>query len=221
METATSVGSDALERKYDLGVSPATIRNEMGELTRIGYLRQVHTSAGRLPTPKAIKFYVHQLMEEKTLSVGEEAAAKQKVSGSKENVDKLLKETTKALATQTGSLAIAVTQNGEVWHSGYAYILSNPEFYNIDVTQTVLSLLEQSKKVKELLLESSWPEPVKIVFGEETGWKNFESVGIVVAHFETPNVNGCLGVIGPTRLRYPVIIPTVRYFGTLLSEAFA
>ena len=65
IETAVPVGSDALEKKYNLGVSPATIRNEMVALTKLDFLRQPHTSAGRIPTPLAMKFYIDQLMEEK------------------------------------------------------------------------------------------------------------------------------------------------------------
>ena len=63
IEAAEPIGSESLEKKYDLGVSPATIRNEMLTLTKMGYLRQPHTSAGRIPSPKAMKFYIDQLME--------------------------------------------------------------------------------------------------------------------------------------------------------------
>ena len=71
IETAEPVGSDALDKKYNLGVSPATIRNEMVNLTKLGFLKQPHTSAGRVPTSGAMKFYIDQLMEEKQiLSLG-------------------------------------------------------------------------------------------------------------------------------------------------------
>ena len=79
-ETAIPVGSDVLEKKYNVGVSPATIRNEMSALTKMGFLRQPHTSSGRVPSPKAIKLYVNQLMEEKKLSVAEEVQAREQVS---------------------------------------------------------------------------------------------------------------------------------------------
>ena len=60
--TAEPVGSETLDKKYNLGVSPATIRNEMAYLTKQGYLNQPHTSAGRIPTPRAIKLYVDEIM---------------------------------------------------------------------------------------------------------------------------------------------------------------
>ena len=65
IETAEPVGSETLEKKHNLSASPATIRNEMVRLTELGYLKKPHTSAGRIPTPMGMKFYVKQLMKEK------------------------------------------------------------------------------------------------------------------------------------------------------------
>ncbi|MGE5554428.1 MAG: heat-inducible transcriptional repressor HrcA [Betaproteobacteria bacterium] len=61
--SAEPVASQTIARKYDLGVSPATIRNDMAELESEGYLRQPHTSAGRIPSDKGYRFYVDVLME--------------------------------------------------------------------------------------------------------------------------------------------------------------
>src|SRR3989338_3026007 len=79
IETAEPVGSEALEKKYNLGISPATVRNEMAGLIQKGFLKQPHTSSGRVPTPKAMKLYVDQLMEEKSMSIAEEVKAKEEV----------------------------------------------------------------------------------------------------------------------------------------------
>lgn len=218
--TGEPVGSDVLEKKHNIGVSPATIRNEMVILTTTGYLRQPHTSAGRIPTPKSLKLYVNQLMEEKKLSVAEEVAAKEQMGNAKDGFDKLMHEATRALAHSTHSLAIAATEDGDVWHAGYANILNMPEFYNIDVASRVLSLLEEARRLHELFFErAGWQDPIEILFGEELGWPNFEPVGIIACHFTSPKGRGSLGVIGPARFDYPSVIPIVRYFGNLLSEA--
>src|SRR5438477_10249314 len=79
IETAEAVGSETLEKKHNLSASPATIRNEMVRLTELGYLKKPHISAGRIPTPKGMKFYVNQLMKEKELTVAEEVAMKEKM----------------------------------------------------------------------------------------------------------------------------------------------
>lgn len=64
VDTAEPVGSQFIGRKYQIGVSPATIRNEMAELEAQGYLSQPHTSSGRVPTDKGYRFYVEWLMRE-------------------------------------------------------------------------------------------------------------------------------------------------------------
>lgn len=67
VETATPVASQFIRRKYKLGASAATIRNEMAELEAQGYLRQPHTSSGRVPTNMGFRFYVEGLMREEEL----------------------------------------------------------------------------------------------------------------------------------------------------------
>ena len=68
VKTAEPVGSRTISKKYDLGISPATIRNEMADLEEMGYLTHPHTSAGRVPSDMAYRLYVNALMEKKELS---------------------------------------------------------------------------------------------------------------------------------------------------------
>ncbi len=66
VETAVPVGSRTITKRYDIGVSPATIRNEMSDLTELGYLDQPHVSAGRVPSGKAYRLYVDRLMDSRS-----------------------------------------------------------------------------------------------------------------------------------------------------------
>src|SRR4030043_1680526 len=109
IENGEAVGSEVLEKKYELGVSPATVRNEMAKLIEAGFLKQPHTSAGRIPTKEAFRFYVDRLMEEKKLSVVDEVAAREKVWDSRFDFDKLMHEATKGLAAKTKTLAVTAT----------------------------------------------------------------------------------------------------------------
>ena len=221
IQTAEPVGSDTLEKKYNLGVSPATIRNEMATLSATGYLRQPHTSSGRVPTSKALHFYVRQLMEEKQLTLAEEVKARQRIEEAKGDFDHLMKETTSALAQETKTLAVGALEEfgGECtfWHAGYANILEMPEFYNIDVTSRVLSMLEEVGKLRELLFERTTGD-LAVIFGDELGWPYFDSVGVVISKFQIGKKNGSIGIIGSVRLPFPYVIPRVRYFGGLLSQ---
>jgi heat-inducible transcriptional repressor len=70
--TAEPIGSRTIAKKYKLGVSPATIRNEMADLEELGYIEQPHTSAGRVPSERGYRYYVDYLMKRKDLSKEEE-----------------------------------------------------------------------------------------------------------------------------------------------------
>ena len=76
IRTAEPVGSRTLSRNYDLGISPATIRNEMSDLEEMGYLTHPHTSSGRVPSEKAYRLYVNEMMPRTELS----AAAKDAIA---------------------------------------------------------------------------------------------------------------------------------------------
>lgn len=217
--TAEPVGSEALEKKYGLGVSPATIRNEMVTLTSSGYLKQPYTSAGRVPTPLAMKFYIDQLMEERDLSLAEEVKAKEEVWDVRGDLDKLLEEATRVLAQRTKNLAVAATDEGKVWHAGYSNIFANPEFSDVRACASLFAFLEEAGRLHELFFEKATTGSlVDVLFGEELGWPELAPVGIVATHFSARGKNGALGVIGPVRLSYPTIIPTLRYFRNLIEE---
>jgi len=217
--TAEPVGSEALDKKYNLGVSPATIRSEMVALTKLGYLRQPHTSAGRVPAPVAMKFYIDQLMEEKQMSLADEVKAKEEVWDSRNDLDELLEEATKALAERTRNVAVAATDQGKVWHAGYANVFINPEFSDIRICANLFSFLEEAERLQNLFFErEDSGSPIDVLFGEELGWPELIPIGIVTTHFKAKGINGALGVIGPVRLSYPTVIPVLRYFRNLIEE---
>ena len=219
MEIAAPVGSENLERKHELGVSPATVRNEMVKLTKAGYLKQPHASAGRIPTKQSFRFYIDRLMEEKKLSVADEVAAREKVWDARFNFDKLMHEATKGLAARTKTLAVAATDDGNIYSAGYANILAIPEFYDIDVTRTILEMLDEVKPLMGLFQKSFGEEPIHFLFGDELGYELLEPCGMVFARFDAgPQKSGSLGIIGPCRLNYPTVVPLVRYFAGLVEE---
>ncbi len=214
IEIAEPVWSENLEKKYDLGVSPATIRSEMCALTKIGYLKQPHTSAGRVPTPKAMKFYIDQLMDERHMSLAEEVKVKEDVMEGKDNINKVLEEATHSLAQATKSLAIgAIDDEDRLWHSGFANVFNNPEFEDLRSTAILFSFLEESQRMRELFFQRmTGLSPVEVIFGEELGWPGFGPIGVVGTRFELMGKKCALGVIGPVRLPYPRVIPVMRYF---------
>src|SRR5579872_3627163 len=79
--TGEPVGSRALSRSNREGLSPATIRNVMADLSDAGFLDQPHTSAGRIPTTEAYRYYVEQISGEAHLSAGDETLIQDSLSG--------------------------------------------------------------------------------------------------------------------------------------------
>lgn len=217
ISTADPVGSETLDKKYNLGVSPATIRNEMVRLTDLKLLKQPHTSAGRAPTPEALKYYVENLMKSKDMSVAEEVAVKEKIWDYRQEIDKLLREATKTLAEKTKTLALTATKDGDLYYSGTANILDMPEFYDFELTHNLLATLDRFDFWWDLLEATSGP--FDIIIGEGMGQRGvLNKCGIVYYKFSTPHVSGAIGVVGPSRLNYPTIIPVVRYMGDLIGE---
>lgn len=217
IETADPVGSETLERKYSLGVSPATIRNEMVRLTQLGMLHQPHASAGRAPTPIALRYYVDTLMKTKNMSVAEEVSVKEKVWDYRREMDKFLRESTKTLAQKTKTLAFTATQEGDLYYAGAANILGMPEFYDYDLTFHLLQTLDQADFWWDMVEQRQ--DPFYVLLGESFGTRHFLSqCGVIYYKFSTPKIQGAIGVVGPSRLNYPYVIPVVRYVGALIGE---
>lgn len=217
IDTASPIGSETLEKKYDLGVSPATIRNEMAAMIEKGYLAKPHTSAGRIPTSKAMKLYVNELMKEKELSVAEEVEAKETIWDVRAKEAELLRTATKRLAQKTGTLAVATTSGGDFFCSGYSNILEMPEFYDIDVTKNLLQLLDNASNFDTIA--GRIEEKFAVVLGEDLEIELFRPYGFVFSKFHTKgNHDGTIGIVGPARLRYEQIVPVVRYYGALIED---
>lgn len=222
IKTADAVGSENLDKKYNLGVSPATIRNEMALLTKSGYLKQPHTSSGRVPTPTAMKFYIDQLMEEKQMSLVDEVKTKEDVWDSRGKIDDLMDEATRALANRTKSLAVGALKDKEkkdkFWQAGHSYVFNNPEYAEMSACQNLFSIFEELDKLDRLFFGFESTSPLDVLFGEELGWKELMPAGIVSTHFTVHGQPGALGVIGPARADYSTVIPILRYFGGMIQE---
>ncbi len=221
VDTAEPVGSETLEKKHNLSASPATIRNEMVRLSDLGYLKKPHSSAGRVPTPEGMKLYVRELMKEKELSTVEEVAVKEKVWDYRDQAQRFLREVTKSLADKTKTLAIVSTEDGTLYVAGYSYILDMPEFFDIDVTKTLLSAIDEYDCFQNIFSKTpdTINEDIHVLVGEELGSQLNGPYGFVYTRYHAPLQQvGEVGVLGPVRLDYPEVIPTVRYYGNLIEE---
>lgn len=220
INTAEPVGSEVIDREYNLGVSPATIRIEMGKLTDMGYTRQLHTSAGRTPTAAGMRLYIHELMKEKQLPVAAEVSIKEKLWHERYKQERLLKEAVKSLAQRCGMLGIATAPENQLYYAGTANILDWPEFYDIDVAKFVLSLFDGDLILQQILEKAQGTDPMHILFGEDMEYESLKPIGFVFSNYEFgPDNVGIIGVIGPARMNYPLILPYVKYVRDIIVEA--
>ncbi|MCQ2567557.1 MAG: heat-inducible transcriptional repressor HrcA [Mogibacterium sp.] len=109
VENAEPVGSRSIAKKYDLGVSPATIRNEMSDLEEMGYLTHPHTSAGRVPSDKAYRLYVNDLMKKKNLSARDKRLINDRLSASRDEFDATIRHAAELLSEITHLASFAMT----------------------------------------------------------------------------------------------------------------
>jgi transcriptional regulator of heat shock response len=219
VKTAEAVGSENIVAKYNLGVSPATVRNEMAALTNEGYLEQPHTSAGRTPTSLGFRFYLSELMEEQEIPVISEVAIKQRLWQERHELENLLRNTVLSLAEETHEMAVATIDTGKIYTAGAAYILDNPEFYDIELTRSVLALIDQYDTLNSIFGRGQDEKNVHVLLGSESGLANLTACSVVFRHFDIGRGRfGTLSVIGPARINYPTVIPTIRYFSDLMNE---
>lgn len=318
IRSAEPVASDAVLRRADLGVSSATIRHEMAALEELGWLSQPHTSAGRVPTDRAYRFYVDSLLAEERLSPEERQRLRRQIHSLADEAERLIQGAARALAeevqypsvvatvrpqeqvfrhlhfisrdahrvqglivTDTGvfegqpvdlpeavdpesldrlsrwisgaleGLTLAeITRErleavvgqaayshrlydylrrwierevrraaaGRVLVEGTSHLLAQPEFRQVEIISSVLSTLDQTDALAELLRpvpgRSAW-----VTIGSEFPWAAMHECSLVAASYSVGGrTMGTLAILGPRRMRYERTLPVVRFLAQNLSE---
>lgn len=135
ISSAEAVGSRTIARKYDLGLSPATIRNEMSDLELLGYLEQPHTSAGRIPSAQAYRFYVDALIEPGTLTDNDMALIDGWYNELRRNIDDIFQSTAKILSRMTQNVSMVLTNQQTI--ANFCYL----KFLPLDSQHAILCIV--------------------------------------------------------------------------------
>ena len=170
IRTAEPVGSKAITELPDMKYSSATIRNEMADLTSMGYLEQPHTSAGRIPSAAGYRLYVDELMADYRLSIDETKSINTAIEEKMQRVDKLVEKVAKLVSQATDLPAIsmasrsaeAVVKRFELIQAGagsfiLVVMLSNDEVVN-KLIKLPLHVEENDLKVLSALLNATMTE---------------------------------------------------------------
>lgn len=154
VETAEAVGSRTISKKYNLGISAATIRNEMADLEEMGYLIQPHTSAGRIPTQKGYRLYVDLLMSEYELEDYEKELLQRCLIDNFEKADDFISELSGVLSSMTNYTTIAVFDKITESHR-IKYI----QLVSLSENKILLIVVSDEGEIKSKEFETSRPLP--------------------------------------------------------------
>ena len=141
IRSAEPVGSRTLSKKYDMGISAATIRNEMSDLEEMGLLTHPHTSAGRVPSDKAYRLYVNSLMQRYELPESEKKVIDDRISSGIAELDRTLQRASQILSELTNLTAFAMTPTQDSNRLKYINILP------VDTRTVVLMIVAESGKI--------------------------------------------------------------------------
>ena len=319
IRTAEPVGSKTISQLPGMDFSPATIRNEMADLTTMGLLEQPHTSAGRVPSAAGYRLYVDELMQGYRLSMDETKTINQAMEVKMQEVDKMISQVGKLVSKMTDLPAYAVAarssqrtvkrfdlilaeagsfilvvmlsdnqvQNklirlpldvsqedlrllsavlnaslteltadeitpellakvtrsaagaaslvpvivdytvellkkthSEVYMTGQAKLLGQPEYHDVEKAQEVLTSLDED--VISNLPATLSSGTTQILVGPENVAKELKDSSVVITKFDIGDgMQGMIGVVGPTRMDYAKITARLSYFAENLGRMFA
>lgn len=319
IRTAEPVGSKTISQMPGMDFSPATIRNEMADLTSMGLLEQPHTSAGRVPSAAGYRLYVDELMQDYRLSMDETKTINQAMEVKMQEVDKMISQVGKLVSKMTDLPAYAVAarssertvkrfdlilaeagsfilvvmlsdnqvQNklirlpldvsqedlrllsavlnaslteltadeitpellakvtrsaagaaslvpvivdytvellkkthSEVYMTGQAKLLGQPEYHDVEKAQEVLTSLDED--VISNLPATLSSGTTQILVGPENVAKELKDSSVVITKFDIGDgMQGMIGVVGPTRMDYAKITARLSYFAENLGRMFA
>ena len=144
--TGEPVGSNVLVERYSLGVKSATVRSEMAEMSERGYLRQPHTSAGRVPSDLGYRFYVSRLMTPAPITEGETARIRSAVQSASSELDAIIRKTCLLLTALTALPAVASAPDADDTSLKQLFVSATGD-------KTLLVLLFSTGRTETRLLE--------------------------------------------------------------------
>jgi heat-inducible transcriptional repressor len=312
--SASPVSSENIALNYNLGISPATIRNEMAHLEEEGLISRPHTSAGGIPSDKGYRYYVESSIEGVQLSEDEQIAIRQFFGRAERDIEGWVRLAAAVLAQKLKSVALVTLpraaachlrylnlvsvhdfvalliivlqearlkqqlitlkqvttqddltitgnklnaafkgltqsqiissdveltplednirdiivqmmraederQNEQLYLDGLRHLLSQPEFIETEKTIGLIEVLEERAMFNRLLNSLVGRNRTSVIIGSENKEQALRRCSIILNSYGIPGIaEGTIGIIGPTRMPYNQVIPTVNYLSSLMSE---
>ncbi|HVX93003.1 MAG TPA: hypothetical protein VHA74_02715 [Candidatus Dojkabacteria bacterium] len=209
MTNAEEVGSTYLLNKYDLGVSSATIRNEMVRLMEEGLLEKSHASSGRMPTDLALKLYINENSKLYNMSPMDEIEIKQGIFRVRFSYEQLVKQLLDILVEKCNTAAFYISDDDRRFY-GVSSLMKYEELRNIHVLERVLDILEDSNMLRNIFSKHQGEE-TSVIIGSESGITDFENCALAFTKVKLlKGREGHMGVIGSKRLNYSMVVPMLN-----------
>jgi len=222
VKTAEPVSSGALARKHNFGVKPAMLRIEMEKLEKAGYLSQPFVSAGRIPTDKAYRFFVNNLLMRKEQEIGRKKSTERikQFTGAKEDRPKATQELTRIISKLTSSLVLSYLPGENLFFKeGWSQIIKEPEFEDSHVFECFAKMVDSWEK--DIIPEMDFSGEVKIFIGKENPSQKSQDFSTIAGNLSlSDKERGVMAIFGPKRMAYDRNIDIINSIINIFSNDF-
>jgi len=203
IQTATPVASQFLVEKYQLDFSPATVRNDLADLEEAGYIIQMHTSAGRIPTELAYRELIKNLQP-----TTPELADKKSLQPALADFTHNWKSLAKVLAQLTNSAVFWSFHRYDSYYTGLSSLLGQPEFKQLSLIYDISQVIDSLEEIVDDLFNQIPEKPI-IRLGSDSPFGAFSSTIITKYHYQQHI--GLFGLLAPLRTDYQHNFNLINY----------
>lgn len=213
--SAKPVSSGQLAQLERLDVSPATVRNDMAALEEAGYLHQPYTSAGRIPTELAWRWFVKRAMPATTVSKRERDHLEAVARTHRDSEQDMMRQLAKALAEIIEEAVIVAFDKTDTYYTGLSNLFQQPEFEDINILQNLSKVVDHLDEVMARMYGRVGND-VSVLVGRDNPFS--ASCGTLLGRYTmSKNANGVIAFLGPMRQDYGEHMAILRYTQALLQ----
>ena len=213
IDSAEPVSSKFLVESFNLGVSSATVRNEMAALEQLGLIRQPYTSAGRIPTEAGYSYYISHFVEPHVRTKTTE-----RLRQSVKNVegDDRAKHLARELVELSGDFVFVSRGPQSVYYTGLSRLFNQPDFQDLELIRGLSELIDRFDDVISDLYNNLEAQP-SVMIGEQNPFGKETASILVKCRF--PNGHSAvIGLVGPMRMDYSRNIGLIEEVIDILEE---
>lgn len=215
IRTAQPVSSQFITDSGGFDLSSATIRNEMAELEKQGYIFHPHTSAGRVPTEKGYQYFVENFIEDDSLSKKNKDLLASIAQGYNQFEYALVKNLAKQMAALSDSAVFVAFANNDFYYTGLSNLFSQPEFFQHQLVYDLSNVIDHLDTTINKIFNRI-DDQIDITVGS----KNYFSheCSSVLIKYDTGDYQGIVGILGPMRMDYQNNFNLVKYSQELIIK---